>query len=94
MKTTHSLYRVNADVWENLPYWKALLVREGCASLAMDYYRLESRTADTLHEMDNFEKLYKASEDARDFNRRLTEELNNELSGEDNEQGDETEEHE
>jgi len=74
VKTTYSLYRVSADAWRNEPYWKALNIRAFYALYAMKYYRKEG----------DF-KSYKASEDARNFNKELTDEL----LREDNEQGDE-----
>jgi hypothetical protein len=94
MKTTQELYRCSADIWKDLPYWKALLVKEGCASRAMDYYRNMGRThMDNPYLVKEYEDLYLASEDARDFNRKLTKELTDELPGKNNEQGDEKEEH-
>lgn len=64
MKNTFKLYRAHPEVWKDLPYSEAVLVKESLASRAMDYYRLEKNIPD-----------YKDSEKARDFNRAMTIEL-------------------
>jgi len=77
MKTTEELYRCNAKEWRDLPYHKALHTKEILASKAMTYYRDMSREhIKNSYLVKEYEDLYLASEDARDFNRELIEELN------------------
>ncbi len=68
---TFDLYRVSAAVWKDLPYWKALQVKEGSALAAMSYYRKK----DDVPGSDFWLNKYMASEKAVKFNRDLQEEL-------------------